>query len=141
MTKPRSCSADPSQPGGLQEARPLCPPERAPPVTRRLIVPVLDRRAALDWIARWDIQQLGYLPDREERFTALIDAVEEGTRARSGRPMRSSRHSTGFLRAISRASRRRSIRPRAVASASRLSCSDVASRDALALGRCFPNAA
>jgi trans-aconitate methyltransferase len=48
-------------------------------VTRRLIVPVLDRRAALDWIARWDIQQLGYLPDREERFTALIDAVEGGT--------------------------------------------------------------
>jgi SAM-dependent methyltransferase len=42
-------------------------------------VPLLDRRAALDWIARWDIQQLGYLPDREERFTALIDAVEEGT--------------------------------------------------------------
>jgi SAM-dependent methyltransferase len=48
-------------------------------VTRRLIVPVLDRPAALDWIARWDIQQLGYLPDREERFTALIDAVQEGT--------------------------------------------------------------
>ncbi len=42
-------------------------------------MPVLDRRAAADWIARWDIQQLGYLPDREERFTALIDAVEEGT--------------------------------------------------------------
>jgi len=42
-------------------------------------VPVLDRGAALDWIARWDIQQLGYLPDREERFTALIDAVEDGT--------------------------------------------------------------
>lgn len=42
-------------------------------------MPVLDRRAALDWVARWDIQQLGYLPDREERFTALIDAVQEGT--------------------------------------------------------------
>ncbi len=42
-------------------------------------MPVLDRGAALDWIARWDIQQLGYLPDREERFTALIDAVEDGT--------------------------------------------------------------
>ena len=42
-------------------------------------MPVLDRQAALDWIARWDIQQLGYLPDREERFTALIDAVQEGT--------------------------------------------------------------
>jgi SAM-dependent methyltransferase len=41
-------------------------------------MPELDHGAALDWIARWDIQQLGYLPDREERFTALIDAVEEG---------------------------------------------------------------
>ncbi len=41
-------------------------------------MPVLDHRAALDWIARWDAQQLGFLPDREERFTALIDAVEAG---------------------------------------------------------------
>ncbi|MEO3855903.1 class I SAM-dependent methyltransferase [Acrocarpospora sp. B8E8] len=30
------------------------------------------------WIERWDRQQEGYLPDREERFTALIDAVETG---------------------------------------------------------------
>jgi len=37
---------------------------------------VLTHDAALDWIARWDRQQEGYLPDREERFTALIDAVE-----------------------------------------------------------------
>jgi SAM-dependent methyltransferase len=29
------------------------------------------------WVERWDSQQQGYLPDREERFTALIDAVEE----------------------------------------------------------------
>jgi SAM-dependent methyltransferase len=29
------------------------------------------------WIERWDAQQQGYLPDREDRFTALIDAVEE----------------------------------------------------------------
>src|ERR687895_541289 len=34
------------------------------------------------WIDRWDRQQEYYLPDREERFTALIDAVEEG----AGRP-------------------------------------------------------
>ena len=27
------------------------------------------------WIERWDVQQQGYLPDREDRFTALIDAV------------------------------------------------------------------
>ncbi|MFI6902331.1 class I SAM-dependent methyltransferase [Nonomuraea sp. NPDC050394] len=32
--------------------------------------------AARRWIDRWDLQQAGYLPDREERFTALIDAVE-----------------------------------------------------------------
>ena len=34
------------------------------------------------WIERWDAQQEGYLPDREDRFTALIDAVEEAV----GRP-------------------------------------------------------
>jgi SAM-dependent methyltransferase len=34
------------------------------------------------WIERWDAQQQGYLPDREDRFTALIDAVEEAV----GRP-------------------------------------------------------
>jgi SAM-dependent methyltransferase len=42
----------------------------------------LDETAARDWIARWDRQQEVYLPDREERFAALIDAVEAGT----GRP-------------------------------------------------------
>ena len=39
----------------------------------------LDPTAARDWIARWDRQQEVYLPDREERFTALIDAVAAGT--------------------------------------------------------------
>jgi SAM-dependent methyltransferase len=39
----------------------------------------LDPAAARDWIARWDRQQEVYLPDREDRFTALIDAVEAGT--------------------------------------------------------------
>jgi SAM-dependent methyltransferase len=29
------------------------------------------------WIERWDAQQQIYLPDREERFTAIADAVEE----------------------------------------------------------------
>jgi SAM-dependent methyltransferase len=42
----------------------------------------LDRDTARDWIERWDRQQEESLPDREDRFTALIDAVEEGT----GRP-------------------------------------------------------
>ncbi len=38
---------------------------------------VLDRETAQRWIAQWELQQHGYLPDREDRFTALIDAVEE----------------------------------------------------------------
>jgi SAM-dependent methyltransferase len=42
----------------------------------------LDTSAARDWVTRWDRQQEVYLADREERFTALIDAVE----AASGRP-------------------------------------------------------
>jgi SAM-dependent methyltransferase len=42
-------------------------------------VPELDRETARDWIERWDRQQEESLPDREDRFTALIDAVEEGT--------------------------------------------------------------
>jgi SAM-dependent methyltransferase len=42
----------------------------------------LDATAARDWVDRWDRQQEVYLTDREGRFTALIDAVEEST----GRP-------------------------------------------------------
>jgi SAM-dependent methyltransferase len=45
-------------------------------------VPELDRDTARDWIERWDRQQEESLPDREDRFTALIDAVQEAT----GRP-------------------------------------------------------
>ena len=45
-------------------------------------MPELDRDTAQDWIERWDRQQEESLPDREDRFTALIDAVQEGT----GRP-------------------------------------------------------
>ena len=37
---------------------------------------------ARDWIARWERQQEVYLADREDRFTALIDAVEVA----AGRP-------------------------------------------------------
>ncbi len=43
-------------------------------------MPELDRDTARDWIERWDRQQEESLPDREDRFTALIDAVEEGIR-------------------------------------------------------------
>src|SRR4051812_16520285 len=42
----------------------------------------LTRDVADRWITRWDRQQEGYLPDREERFTALIDALAAG----AGRP-------------------------------------------------------
>jgi SAM-dependent methyltransferase len=42
----------------------------------------LDAAAARDWVERWDRQQEVYMADREERFTALIDAVE----AAAGRP-------------------------------------------------------
>jgi SAM-dependent methyltransferase len=42
----------------------------------------MDRERAAAWIDRWDAQQQGFLPDREERFTALIDAVADG----AGRP-------------------------------------------------------
>src|SRR5271169_3004668 len=42
----------------------------------------VSRKAAQAWIRRWDAQQQAYLPDREDRFTALIDAVEEAV----GRP-------------------------------------------------------
>jgi len=37
----------------------------------------LDTVTARAWLARWDDQQRGFLPDREERFTALIDVVAE----------------------------------------------------------------
>src|SRR5215469_11996233 len=42
----------------------------------------LDATAARDWISRWDRQQEVYMADREDRFTALIDAVEVA----AGRP-------------------------------------------------------
>jgi trans-aconitate methyltransferase len=38
--------------------------------------------AARAWIDSWDVQQAAYLPERESRFTALIDALEEA----AGRP-------------------------------------------------------
>ncbi len=39
----------------------------------------MDLALAVQWISRWDAQQEWYMPDREERFTVLIDAVEAGT--------------------------------------------------------------
>jgi SAM-dependent methyltransferase len=38
----------------------------------------VDASRAWHWVSRWDAQQQGYLPDREERFNVLIDAVEAG---------------------------------------------------------------
>jgi SAM-dependent methyltransferase len=43
---------------------------------------MLTQEAAHGWIERWDAQQQVYMPDREDRFTALIDALEAAT----GRP-------------------------------------------------------
>jgi SAM-dependent methyltransferase len=42
------------------------------------LMPHLGLDAAQTWIERWDAQQESHLPDREDRFTALIDAVEVG---------------------------------------------------------------
>ena len=42
-------------------------------------MPDVDTAVAQGWIDRWDVQQTSYLPDREDRFAALIDAVEAGT--------------------------------------------------------------
>jgi trans-aconitate methyltransferase len=28
------------------------------------------------WLERWDAQQSGYIPHREERFSAMFDALE-----------------------------------------------------------------
>jgi SAM-dependent methyltransferase len=44
-----------------------------------MFVSDLTQLAAQDWITRWDRQQEGYVPDREERFTTLLDAVEAGS--------------------------------------------------------------
>jgi SAM-dependent methyltransferase len=37
----------------------------------------ISQDAARSWIERWDAQQQAYLPDREDWFNAIIDAVEE----------------------------------------------------------------
>jgi len=37
---------------------------------------MISKDVAKAWIDRWDGQQQAYLPDREDRFTAMIDAVE-----------------------------------------------------------------
>jgi SAM-dependent methyltransferase len=42
-------------------------------------MPQLGQDTAREWIRRWDLQQEQGLPDREDRFNALIDAAEEGT--------------------------------------------------------------
>lgn len=44
--------------------------------------PSISREHAQQWVDRWDRQQESSMPDREERFTALIDAVEHA----AGRP-------------------------------------------------------
>jgi SAM-dependent methyltransferase len=46
------------------------------------LVSTVSAEAARAWIERWDNQQQSYLPDREDRFTVIIDAVW----AAAGRP-------------------------------------------------------
>ena len=36
-------------------------------------IPQLDWQ---NWMRRWDMQQSSYLPDRERRFTAMLDVLE-----------------------------------------------------------------
>lgn len=38
---------------------------------------MISQEEARSWVERWDAQQQAYLPDREDRFTVIIDAVEE----------------------------------------------------------------
>ena len=40
----------------------------------------LDPEVAAEWIDRWDAQQEGYVPDREERFAVLGDVVAAAVR-------------------------------------------------------------
>jgi len=42
-------------------------------IQRPTLPPTFDSAA---WLARWDAQQAGYLPDREQRFAAMLDIVE-----------------------------------------------------------------
>jgi SAM-dependent methyltransferase len=52
-------------------AEPEAPSPRGP--AQKLV----SRDAAVAWIGSWDAQQREFMPEREERFTALIDAVAE----------------------------------------------------------------
>lgn len=36
---------------------------------------LVDDQVAREWLRRWDVQQTGYLPFREERFEIMLDAV------------------------------------------------------------------
>jgi SAM-dependent methyltransferase len=51
--------------------QPEGPSPRGPAVRR------ISPDAAVAWIGSWDAQQREFMPEREERFTALIDAVAE----------------------------------------------------------------
>jgi SAM-dependent methyltransferase len=54
-------------------AEPQAPSPNGPAQT------LVSRDAAVAWIGSWDTQQREFMPEREERFTALIDAVAEAT--------------------------------------------------------------
>ena len=50
---------------------------RRGPARGRYAHTVINQDTARAWIERWDTQQQSYLPDREDRFTAITDAVQE----------------------------------------------------------------
>ncbi len=45
-------------------------------VATRTDAPDPDAAPWADWLAGWDAQQQGYLPDREDRFTCMLDVLE-----------------------------------------------------------------
>jgi SAM-dependent methyltransferase len=52
--------------------------ERDATLPGRTAETLVSREQAIAWIDRWDAQQQDFMPEREQRFTALIDAVAEG---------------------------------------------------------------
>jgi SAM-dependent methyltransferase len=52
--------------------------ERDATLPGRTAETLVSREQAIAWIDRWDAQQQDFMPEREQRFTALIDTVAEG---------------------------------------------------------------
>jgi SAM-dependent methyltransferase len=52
--------------------------ERDATLPGRTAETLVSREQAIAWIDRWDAQQQDFMPEREQRFSALIDTVAEG---------------------------------------------------------------